>query len=383
MTFARVKPPVAPNLYLKGTLLQITSSGIEIGETMKWWLKVAVATGNNEIFGSSHRTIIQTIHPDTNELVRYSWITQSLKPLPPGEEVEAVEQLLSAIAQESQISEVATTSDRFELSRIEVLEELSFDEAQERQRLERKVERAFYEAGSALRELRDQRLYRSTHKTFEAYCQDRFQFQRTHSYQLIDAAGVVDNLSANRGQILPTKEFQVRSMVSFEPTEQVEIWQEAVEQAGGKVPSARIVRGVVDRIKAKNPSPAKDFCLVGDIFTLHGLQESQRRYNGVWCIVVEIFDYSMMVDTVFGEFQVKPENLDPIDCPGVNEKLKTTLIRIRRLNDLVKEGESAKAVLDDLGRKLYLTSLDELILKCIEKHYISDEEPVVAKTPLL
>ena len=43
------------------------------------------------------------------------------------------------------------------------LEELSEDEEQERHRLESKVERAFYESGSALREIRSRRLYRVTH----------------------------------------------------------------------------------------------------------------------------------------------------------------------------------------------------------------------------
>ena len=62
--------------------------------------------------------------------------------------------------------------------------------------LERKVERAFYEAGRALRELRDRRLYRSTHKSFEDYVQDRFGMKRAHSYRLIEAALVVDNLEA-------------------------------------------------------------------------------------------------------------------------------------------------------------------------------------------
>jgi len=59
-------------------------------------------------------------------------------------------------------------------------EELSPDEESERLRLERKVERAFYEAGLALRELRERRLYRSTHQNFESYVQDRFGFKRRH-----------------------------------------------------------------------------------------------------------------------------------------------------------------------------------------------------------
>ena len=53
-------------------------------------------------------------------------------------------------------------------------EELCLEDEQERLRLERQVERAFYAAGCALRELRDQRLYRSTHKTFKEYCQEIF-----------------------------------------------------------------------------------------------------------------------------------------------------------------------------------------------------------------
>jgi len=104
----------------------------------------------------------------------------------------------------------------------EVVEELSQEELEDRQRLELKVERAFFEAGSALRELRDQRLYRNTRKSFEEYCWDRFGFQRRHSYQLIEAASIFDNLCANGAhetlstikKILPTNERQVRPLTT-------------------------------------------------------------------------------------------------------------------------------------------------------------------------
>ncbi len=54
------------------------------------------------------------------------------------------------------------------------------------------MEWAFFEAGKALIELRDglrpavgdRRLYRSTHKTFDEYCLDRFGYNRSRSYQL-------------------------------------------------------------------------------------------------------------------------------------------------------------------------------------------------------
>ncbi len=67
---------------------------------------------------------------------------------------------------------------------VEVIElaQLSVDEERARLHLERKVERAFYEAGMALKELRDRRLYRSTHRTFEEYCRERFGYGRDAAY---------------------------------------------------------------------------------------------------------------------------------------------------------------------------------------------------------
>ncbi|MCC5603796.1 hypothetical protein [Nostoc favosum] len=146
--------------------------------------------------------------------------------------------------------------------------ELTEQEISDRLLLERKVERAFFEAGKALTELRDRRLYRSTHKTFEEYCRDRFGHSRQQSNYLIAAAGVYENLTTigcqnvanenlttNGSQILPTSERQVRPMTKLEPQEQQEVWLTAVELAGGKVPSARIVTDVVQRIMERTKVP--------------------------------------------------------------------------------------------------------------------------------
>ena len=109
-------------------------------------------------------------------------------------------------------------------------EELTDDEQQELLHLECKVERAFYEAGSALAQLRHLRLYRSTHGTFEKYCQERFSFTRRHVNYLISAATVVENLkmgtigSQNFEDLeeptwlsLPTTERQCRPLSSLDP----------------------------------------------------------------------------------------------------------------------------------------------------------------------
>ncbi|MEH2124273.1 MAG: hypothetical protein V7K44_07760 [Nostoc sp.] len=95
---------------------------------------------------------------------------------------------------------------------------------------------------------RHRRLYRSSHKTFEEYCRvrpwrwrsHRFAHSRQQSNYLIAAADVYENLTTNGSQILPTNERQVRPMTKLEPQEQQEVWVKAVEQAGDKVPPARI-----------------------------------------------------------------------------------------------------------------------------------------------
>ena len=75
-------------------------------------------------------------------------------------------------------------------------EELTQDEERERHRLELRVERAFFEAGLALRQLRDRRLYRDTHPNdFIGYCRDRFDKTKQAVNYLIAAAGVYENLT--------------------------------------------------------------------------------------------------------------------------------------------------------------------------------------------
>lgn len=53
---------------------------------------------------------------------------------------------------------------------------------------------SFVQVGRALTEIRDAKLYRATHKTFEAYCKDRWEIGRSRAYELIDHAEVVDTI---------------------------------------------------------------------------------------------------------------------------------------------------------------------------------------------
>ena len=155
-----------------------------------------------------------------------------------------------------------------ELIKSESSLDLTHDESRDRLALERKVEQAFYIAGLSLTQLRDRRLYRSTHSSFKEYCQDRFGMKRRHPYRLIDAAKVVNNILEvcplpgvseldTERKIVPTSEWQARPLTKLSPAEQREAWSKAVELAGNKIPSGKIVSQVVSKIMCLNRTQIK------------------------------------------------------------------------------------------------------------------------------
>ncbi|AFZ38004.1 hypothetical protein Sta7437_4542 (plasmid) [Stanieria cyanosphaera PCC 7437] len=127
---------------------------------------------------------------------------------------------------------------------------LTASQTKELLRLEKTIETSFYLAGLALRQIQSKRLYRENYRTFEAYCRNRFDFTRASAYYLIKAASVVDNLKCQQFvDILPTKESQCRPLMSLPPEKQTQVWLEAISQAKGKVPSARLVKNIVAEIE--------------------------------------------------------------------------------------------------------------------------------------
>ena len=259
---------------------------------------------------------------------------------------------------------------------VEVLasDELTQDEQLERLRLERVIERSFYEAGKALQQLRDCRLYRSTHKTFEEYCSDRFGYHRRQPYHLIEAAVVVDNLSekcAPMVHILPTSERQVRPLTNLEPEEQREVWLLAVEEAGGKVPSGRIVKDVVERImeRTKVPNPYR----VGEVCQILPKDNPELRGKGkCWCIVSEVNDFSCTVTAWDGDYVVKMDHLKSLEYSDEDcDQMGVLCDRLSKLRNKGNLEEAALNVLEQLGeiKRPYLTQVEEKLLSVLEAEY--------------
>lgn len=140
---------------------------------------------------------------------------------------------------------------------------LSKTEAARLTTLEDRIEaglQTFLEVGSALTEIRDNRLYRERYGTFDAYCRQRWQMGRRNAYQLIEAATIVANVRICAHSLhgasaedlpLPANEAQARPLGKLLPGEQAEAWLRAVETApGGKLTAAHVdsvVRGFEQR----------------------------------------------------------------------------------------------------------------------------------------
>ncbi|WP_414572330.1 hypothetical protein [Nostoc sp. CCY 9925] len=271
--------------------------------------------------------------------------------------------------------------------------ELTSEEQSDRLLLERRVERAFFEAGKALAELRDRRLYRSTHKTFEEYCRDRFGYTRIAASYKIAAAAVMDNLLTNGLQnsdttqddlqVFPTNERQVRPLVALEPQVQREAWQKALEEAGGKLPSGRIVKDVVQRImeRSKAPNPYR----VGEVCQIIAKDNPDLKgKGGCWGIVNHVGEFSCTVTMWDGEYTVRIDRLKPLNyLESECQQMQGICDRIRRLRERENLEEAARTVLKHLGelKRPYLTGVEEKLLSVIEKEYgIIDEIPRNSQT---
>ncbi len=254
------------------------------------------------------------------------------------------------------------------------IDPLTIEEEKARFSLERKVERAFYEAGKALRELRDRRLYRSTHVTFEEYCRERFDFTRRRPYQLIEAAQIYDNLIDKcepMVPVLPTKEGQVRPLSELNTEEQPIAWEAAVKQAGGKVPTGRIVKDVVKRMKDNNPKPIP--FQVGEICQIMTKDNPELRgKGGCWCIIKDIYKLSCQVNTWDNKYILRSENLKSLGySPEECKQMENINIRMTMLHETGNLDEAALWVLNGLAKLKtpHLTDLEEKLLALLESEY--------------
>jgi hypothetical protein len=89
----------------------------------------------------------------------------------------------------------------------------------------------FIEVGQALLRIRDEKLYRETNKSFEAYCQERWDFERAHAYRLIEAGEVCLQIGDIATGYLPSSESIARELARLkgDPEAMRKAWKQVLE----------------------------------------------------------------------------------------------------------------------------------------------------------
>ena len=172
-------------------------------------------------------------------------------------------------------------------------------------------------------------------------------------------------------KVFPTNESQVRPLTQLPTEEQVEAWQQAVAQNQGKVPPARIVKDVVQRIRERHPVPNP--YRVGDVCAIIVKDNPDLRgYGGAWGIISEVHQFSCTVQLWNG---VKPIRLEHLKELVYSPQQKTDLQQLaNRLNQLPLDSlePAIKAFLAGLGKlnRTGLTRNEEGMLAFLEEsHY--------------
>ena len=272
--------------------------------------------------------------------------------------VEAVEAIV--------VAEEAGEVERGELTA------LTEEEQRQRERLEQQIVESFYRAGVALRELREKKLFRSTHKTFEDYARDILGFSRIRLYQLMGAAQVYENIRENVNApltLLPTTEYQCRPLVKLSEREQVRAWKLAVKESGEKAPTSNMVKQAVLEVQQRATKRKPNPFAVGDIARLRVKDNPHLvGQGGHLAIVQEIRSFNCIVDTALGERLVNSQHLEPAGLkPEIEDETRQLVRRLAKLHERRGEEALVRHLLKFYATEARLTANEEEVLEVLER----------------
>lgn len=194
---------------------------------------------------------------------------------------------------------------------------LSVHDAERLADCEARIERGldtFVEVGRALLTIRDERLYRAEFGTFEAYCEQRWQFTHGRARHLIAAAevtAVIQDQSDTAVSLSSERVARELAPLRSEPDTLRQVWTEAVERSNGN-PTAAVVREVrdehaVDSAVAEFPDLAH-YRDKGDTASVTRLATALRGYDEP--------ERSMRVDNLRKTIAAEQRRtLDPLPSP--------------------------------------------------------------------
>ena len=129
---------------------------------------------------------------------------------------------------------------------------LTPDESEDRTNYEAVIREgmdSFQAVGAALKAIRDAKLYRSTHKTFESYCKDVWNWGKSYAYRVIGAAEVAVEMSTKVDKLNVAQASELRKV---EPERRARVFEEAASKSEDGEPTAAQIR------EAAEPEPEQE-----------------------------------------------------------------------------------------------------------------------------
>ena len=155
------------------------------------------------------------------------------------------------------------------------------------------------------------------------------------------------------------------------------MWLRAVELAGGKVPTGRIVKDVVQRIMERTQVP--NSYQIGEVCQIITKDNPELRgKGGCWAIVSQVNEFSCTVKLWDGGYTVGLQHLKSYNyLPAECEQMQVICDRISRLRENENLEEAARAVLKHLGelKRPYLTAFEEELLSFLGSSVLFMENP--------
>ncbi len=111
----------------------------------------------------------------------------------------------------------------------------------------------FVLVGSALAQIKDQKLYRQKYHTFADYCRDRWGFGKSHAHRLIDAAEVVKKLCpiGDTASALQN-EAQARALIKVPEQKRAQVLSLAKQRAGSSSITAKLIESCGIEVLGQN-----------------------------------------------------------------------------------------------------------------------------------
>ena len=167
-----------------------------------------------------------------------------------------------AKAQKTEASTKSSTPATIDAGTGEVLpSKLSKDEVEELERCETVIRKGwgtFLDVGRALATIRDKGLFKGKYDTFDLYWKKELGVSRSYAYSLIESAAVNDQMSAIADiGVKPLNEAQLRELIPVKEDRRIDAWKRAVELAGDKPITAKIVRKAALKFKPRRSGKAK------------------------------------------------------------------------------------------------------------------------------